>query len=105
MAEASKTSNAYDTLIGVRDKITRLNGNITPESVDRLEDELGGVCTIIKMHHYAQGQKYGHLASIILQDKYRIVISNKTWVRTAPVNPGAYLAATLGVGNAAAQRK
>jgi hypothetical protein len=57
MAEASKTSSAYNTLIGVRDKITRLNGIITPESVDRLKDELGGVCTIIKTHHYTQGQK------------------------------------------------
>ena len=105
MAEASKTSSAYDTLIGVRDKITRLNGIITPESVDRLEDELGGVCTIIKTHHYAQGQKYGHLASVIPQEKYRIVISDEAWVRTAPVDPGAYSAAALGVGNAAAQRE
>jgi hypothetical protein len=105
MAEASKTLSAYDTLIGVRDKITRLNGIITPESVDRLEDDLGGVCTIIKTHHYTQGQKYGHLASVILQDKYRIVISDEAWVRTAPVNPGAYSAAALGVGNAAAQRE
>ena len=103
MAEASKTSSAYNTLIGVRDKITRLNGIITPESVDRLEDELGGVCTIIKTHHYTQGQKYGHLASVIPQEEYRIVISDKTWIRTAPVDPGAYSAAALGVGNAAAQ--
>ena len=105
MAEASKTSSAYDTLIGVCDKITRLNGIITPESVDRLEDELGGVCTIIKTHHYTQGQKYGHLASVIPQDKYRIVISDEAWIRTAPVDPGAYSAAALGVGNAAAQHE
>ena len=105
MAEASKTSSAYDTLIGVRDKITRLNGIITPESVDKLEDELGRVCTIIKMHHYTEGQKYGHLASVIPQDKYRIVISDATWIHTAPVDPGAYSAAALGVGNAAAQRE
>jgi hypothetical protein len=105
MAEASKTSSAYDTLIGVRDKITRLNGIITPESVDKLEDELGGVCTIIKTHHYTEGQKYGHLASVIPQEKYRIVISNATWLHTAPVDPGAYSAAALGVGNAAAQRE
>jgi hypothetical protein len=104
MVEASKTSSAYDTLIGVRNKITRLNGIITPKNVDRLEDELGGVCTIIKTHHYTQGQKYGHLASIIPQDKYRIVISDEAWIRTAPVDPGAYSAAALGVGNAAAQR-
>jgi hypothetical protein len=64
MSEASKTSSTYDALIGVRDKITRLNGIITPENVDKLEDELGGVCTLIKKHHYTSGQKYGHLASV-----------------------------------------
>jgi hypothetical protein len=90
MAAASKTLSAYNTLIGACEIFTCLNGNITPESVDRLEDELGGVCTIIKMHHYTQGQKYGHLASVIPQDKYRIVISDETWVHTAPVDPGAY---------------
>ena len=105
MSEASKTSSAYDTLIGVRDKITRLNGIITPENVDKLEDELGGVCTLIKTHHYTSGQKYGHLASVIPQAKYRIVITNPTWLHTAPVDPGAYAAAALAVGNAAAQRE
>jgi hypothetical protein len=63
------------------------------------------VCTIIKTHHYTEGQKYGHLASIIPQDEYRIVISDATWIHTAPVDPGAYSAAALGVGNAAAQRE
>ncbi len=107
MVEGSKSSSAYETLIGVRDKITRLNGIITPENVDKLEDELGGVCTIIKTHHYTEGQKYGHLASVIPQAKYRIVITDAAWawVHTAPVDPGAYWAATLGVGNAAAQRE
>jgi len=105
MVEGSKSSSAYETLIGVCDKITRLNGIITPENVDKLEDELGGVSTIIKTHHYTEGQKYGHLASVIPQGKYRIVISDATWIHTAPVDPGAYSAAALGVGNAAAQRE
>jgi hypothetical protein len=102
MAEASKTLSAYDTLIGVGDKITRLNGIITPESINKLEDELGGVCMIIKTHHYTEGQKYGHLASVIPQDKYRIVISDKTWIHTAPADPGTYSAAAFGVDNVAA---
>jgi hypothetical protein len=33
------------------------------------------------------------------------VITNPTWLHTAPVNPGAYAAAALAVGNAAAQRE
>jgi hypothetical protein len=105
MVDSSKSTSAYETLIGLRDKITRLNGIITPEGVNKLEDKLGGVCTVIKMHHYMEGQKYGHLASVILQEKYRIVISNNAWIHAAPANPGAYSAAALGMGNTAAQRK
>ena len=105
MAESSKAASAYDTLIGVCDKITRLNGIITPENVNKLEDELGGVCTIIKTHHFIEGQKYGHLACVIPQDKYRIVITDDTWTHEAPEDPGANSAAALGVGNAAAQRE
>ncbi len=59
----SKNNGAYDTLISLRDKLTRLNGVITPEAVDKLEDELGGIFTVTKTHHYVQGQKYGHLAT------------------------------------------
>jgi hypothetical protein len=91
------------TLIGLRDKITHLNGIIMPESMDKLKDELGGVCTLIKTHHYTEGEKCGHLASVIPQEKYRIVISNNAWTHAAPANPSAYLAATLGMGNAVAQ--
>jgi hypothetical protein len=105
MVDSSKSTSAYKTLIGLRNKITRLNGIITPEGVDKLEDELGGVCTLIKTHHYMEGQKYGHLASVISQKKYRIVISNNAWTHAAPANPGAYSAAALDVGNAAAQRE
>ena len=62
---SSASSNAYNTLISLRNKLTRINGVITPEAVDKLEDELGGIFTVTKTHHYEQGQKYGHLASAI----------------------------------------
>ena len=81
----SKASHdAYDTLINLRDKLTRLHGVITPEAVDKLEDELGGIFTVAKTHHYAHGQKYGHLASVIPEAKYRLVISDATWTHTVP---------------------
>jgi hypothetical protein len=105
MVDSSKSTSAYKTLIRLRDKITHLNGIIMPEGVNKLEDKLGGVCTLIKTHHYTEGQKYGHLASIIPQEKYRIVISNNAWTHVAPANPGAYSAAALSVGNTAAQRE
>jgi hypothetical protein len=105
MVDSSKSTSAYKTLIGLRDKITRLNGIIMPEGIDKLKDKLGSVCMLIKTHHYTEGQKYGNLASVIPQEKYRNVISNNAWTHAATADPGAYLAATLGVGNAAAQRK
>ncbi len=98
----SKSNGAYDTLISLRDKLTRLNGVITPEAADKLKDELGRLFTVTKTHHYEQGQKYGHLASVIPESKYRLVIGDTTWVHGAPADPGAYSQAALGTGNAAA---
>jgi hypothetical protein len=101
----SKSNGAYDTPISLRDKLTRLNGVITPEAVDKLKDELGGIFTVAKTHHYIQGQKYGHLASAIPESKYRLIIGDATWTHGVPADPGAYSQAALNVGNAAAQRE
>jgi hypothetical protein len=102
---SSASNKAYDTLIKLWDKLTRLSGVITPEAVDKLEDELGGIFTVAKTHHYTQGQKYGHLASAIPESKYRLVIGNATWTHRVPTNPGAYSADALNAGNVAATRK
>jgi hypothetical protein len=102
---ASKSNGAYDTLISLQDKLTRLHGVITPEAVNKLEDELGGIFTVTKAHHYEQGQKYGHLASTTPKTKYRLIIGNATWTHGVPANPGAYSQAALTVGNAAAQQE
>ncbi len=101
----SKSSGVYKMLINLQDKTTRLNGVITPKAIDCLEDELGGIFTVIKMHHYEQGQKYGHLASAIPEAKYRILIADPTWTFTVPNNPGAYSAAAMVARTSAAQRK
>jgi hypothetical protein len=74
MVRTTKSMTAYKILIRLHDKITCLYGIINPDSINKLEDKLGGMCTIIKPHHYTKGQKYGNLASIIPQNKYRIVI-------------------------------
>jgi hypothetical protein len=92
-------------LISLRDKMTRLNGLITPEAVDKLEDEIGGIFTVAKTHHYEQGQKYGHLASAIPQSKYRLVIGDAAWTHSVPADPGAYSQAALVAGTSAAQRE
>ena len=101
----SKSNGAYNTLISLQDKLTCLNGVITPEAVDKLKDELGGIFTVTKTHHYKQGQKYGHLASAIPESKYRLVIGDATWVHGVPADPGVYSQAALGAGNLAARQE
>jgi hypothetical protein len=102
---SSVSNEVYNKLIKLWDKLTRLNGVITPEAVDKLEDELGGIFTIAKTHHYTQGQKYGHLASAIPKSKYRLVIGNATWTHTVPTDLGAYSADALNADNVAATRE
>jgi len=76
---SSASHDAYNTLISLLDKLTHLNGVITPEAIDKLEDKLGGIFTVTKTHHYEQGQNYGHLVSAIPESKYRIVIGDAAW--------------------------
>jgi hypothetical protein len=99
------SNKAYNTLIKLWDKLTCLNGVITPKAIDKLKDELSGISTMAKTHHYTQGQKYGHLVSAIPESKYRLIIGNATWTHTVPTKPGAYSADALDAGNAAAMRE
>jgi hypothetical protein len=101
----SKSNAAYDTLISFQDKLTHLNGVITLDAIDKLKDELGRIFTVTKTHHYKQGQKYGHLASAILEPKYRLAIRNAAWAHTVPGNPDAYSQAALDVSNSATLRE
>ena len=92
-------------LVSQKDVITRITGIITPESIDGLENELGEAFTKLKSTHFAEGQRYGFLATVIPQEKYRIVINDAAWIYVAPVNPGAHAAAALVAGVSAAQRE
>jgi hypothetical protein len=96
-----KSNASYDMLISLRNKLTCLNGVITLEAVDRLENKLGEIFAFAKTHNYKQGQKYGHLASAISEPKYRLVVGNAMWTHIIPADPGAYSMAALAVGNAA----
>jgi len=101
----SKSNGAYDMLISLQDKLPCINGVITPEAVDKLKDELGGIFTVAKTNHYEQGQKYGHLVSAIPEAKYRLIIGKPAWAHDVPTNPGTYSQAALTAGNAAAQQE
>jgi hypothetical protein len=84
------------------DILTRLNGVITPEAINRLKDELSEIFTVTKTHHYKKGQKYGHPASAIPEPKYRLIIGSATWTHIVPADPGTYSMAALAIVNAAA---
>jgi hypothetical protein len=75
-------------------KITK-NSKITHVGIDKLESQCAEIAVAAKTHSYTQGQKFGHIADIITESKYRIIISNATWVHTPPVDPGGYALAAL----------
>ena len=99
----SKAKNgAYEILAAQKSIVMRIAGAITPEAVDNLENEIGGIFTILKSNHYDEGQRYGYLACVIPENKYRVVIADNTWAYQAPNNPGAYAATALEAGVSAA---
>ncbi len=43
-------------LVTQKDTITKITGIITPESINTLENKLGGAFTILKSTHFNEGQ-------------------------------------------------
>jgi len=102
----SKAKNGtYEILAAQKSTVTKIADVITPEAVNNLENEIGGIFTILKSNHFDEGQRYGYLQCIIPQDKYTVVIADNTWAYIAPANPGAYAQTALGAGVSAAQRE
>jgi hypothetical protein len=85
-------------------KITK-NSKLTYVGINKLESQCAEIAAAKKTYSYTQGQKYGHMADIITESKYRILISNATWVHAPPVNPGAYAPAALVAGTSTAVRE
>ena len=83
-------------------KITK-NSKLTHVGINKLESQCAKIAAAAKTHSYTQGQKYGHIADIITESKYRILISNATWVHAPPVNPGVYAPAALVAGTTTAK--
>ncbi len=50
MSSKSSQSGAYEMLASQKDAITKITGIITPKSIDDLDNELGGMFTILKNH-------------------------------------------------------
>jgi hypothetical protein len=105
MSSTSSKNGAYKILVTQKDAIMKITGIITPQSIDTLENELGGAFTILKSTHFAKGERYGYLACVIIEEKYRIIIADPVWVYMAQVNSGAYAAAALAAGVSVAQQE
>jgi hypothetical protein len=71
MANKLSTNGAYKMLVAQKGAITKITGIIMPKSVDGLENKLGGAFTKLKSTHFEEGQRYGFLATVIPQEKYR----------------------------------
>ncbi len=103
----SKAKNgAYEILAAQMSAITiKIPGAITPKDINNLENKIGGIFTILKSTHFNKGQQYIYLACVIPEEKYRVVITNATWMYAAPINPGMYAATALGAGISTAQQE
>ena len=85
-------------------KITK-NSKLTHVGINKLESQCAEIAAAAKTHSYTQGKKYGHIADIITESKYRILINDPAWVHAPPVDPGAYVPAALVAGASAAVRE
>ena len=82
MSTSEKAVKIRDTIVAQINKITKIHGDITPSQIDTLEEEIGSILTWIKLNHFKECQKYGHLAVILREATYRTVWSRSTKART-----------------------
>lgn len=55
----------------------------------------------IRLKNFREGRKYGHLAMLLTEAKYRDVINNPQWAYDEPTNQGAYNPMAVNTINAA----
>ena len=89
-SSAERQAAAREAIISMKHAIDRLS-EITPETIDQLEEQVGEACVTVKSWHYEGGRDYGHLAVILPEDDYRDIIANPGWTYTVPpANPSEY---------------
>jgi hypothetical protein len=99
------TPALYDQLWEKRlTKITK-NSKLLHVGINKLKSQCAKIAAAAKTHSYTQGEKCGHIANIITQEKYRILISDAAWVHAPPVDPGSYATGAMVVGISAALRE
>ena len=90
MAYSQKASAARDTILSQKDSITKIIGDVNPESIDRLEEEIGGILTTVKSYHFEGGQTNGFLAIIVPQADYCTIINDAAWTYVPPAEQDEY---------------
>ena len=90
-------SNSTDTAISVqetinaqKEKIIRIVGVITQESVDNLEEEIAAFLMSLKFNHFKERHTNGHIAVIITVEEYRTIICDNAWMYDPSVDVNAY---------------
>ena len=89
-----------DQIVRQQDKVTRIVGDITPGSLDTLEEEIGSVLVAIKSYHFKGGWEYVHLAIIALEQEYRDVIRDNNWDYKPPEDMLVYDPDAVNLDNA-----
>ena len=87
---APTSTTTRDAITAQKDCMTRILGDITPEAIDDLEEELGAILVKCKLNHFPQGQKYGHLAVILGQARMRNIYADVAYTYTVPIDQGPY---------------
>ncbi len=77
-------ASACHQIMAQQEKITSLHGNINPETVDTLEEEIGNIATTIKLYHFKEGNTFGHLAVIIPESEIKTLLGDDGWEYDSP---------------------
>ena len=80
----------HDHMLAQQENITSLHGNINPETVDTLEEEIGSIAATVKSYHFTGGSDFEHLTVIIPESKMITLLSDKNWEYCPPEEQEAY---------------
>jgi len=84
--------------------MTKIVGEIAPDDINRMEEELREIATTAKSGHFHQGEIFGHLPMVIKEAKMRQILVDPTYVYAEQADPGAYDPAAVAAGINAAQQ-
>ena len=84
-----------------KDRISKILGDITPERIDAMEEQIAKVLATVPSTHFVSRAKYGHLAMVLTEAEYQKIIADSNWTYVPPRDLGAYDAAVVNTANAA----